>query len=115
MLLMLSEREIDKAIQRLNEEIDQLNAQRKVLNDLGDPMKLADVLHEIDCHWNHTDGCGWYYESWEGVAAGKWRNGTKEGYLEKAKKVLAVVNDYGIKVEDAISLFADVKKILQGH
>lgn len=34
--------------------------------DLRTPIqKLADLLHHTSCHWNHTDGCGYEYESWE--------------------------------------------------
>ena len=23
---------------------------------------VAEVLHKVQCRWNHTDGCGWMYE-----------------------------------------------------
>lgn len=26
---------------------------------------LCDEVHGLLCHWNHTDGCGYYYESWD--------------------------------------------------
>jgi hypothetical protein len=26
---------------------------------------IAEELHRIKCRHNHTDGCSWYYESWE--------------------------------------------------
>lgn len=51
--------------------------------------KIAAVLHDALCTYNHTDGCGWGYEqnpfpSWTGAhsAHEKWRKHARE-LLEK--------------------------------
>jgi len=43
--------------------------------------KLAEELHKELCGWNHTDGCGWYYEN-------SWDEWTHEKYLKKAEELL---------------------------
>lgn len=43
--------------------------------------RAAIYLHERECHWNHTDGCGWYYEVNKGIH--DWAGSTHLDYLEK--------------------------------
>lgn len=35
-------------------------------NDCSDTAlrEIADLIHDKNCHWNHTDGCGYFYDSW---------------------------------------------------
>lgn len=52
--------------------------------------KLADLLHELFCENNHTDGCGWYYEEsaencWERFDHMKWLKLAKEHYANHEK------------------------------
>jgi hypothetical protein len=48
------------------------------------------------CTHNHTDGCGWHYESWEEGLKGKgW---SKTQYIKKARKMLKIV-DYATAVK----------------
>jgi hypothetical protein len=46
--------------------------------------KVAELLHEKLCHFNHTDGCDWHYWSWEND-----KFGTRKRYMTKAKKLLS--------------------------
>lgn len=32
---------------------------------MADVNELAEAIHAACCRWNHTDQCGWYYESWD--------------------------------------------------
>lgn len=41
--------------------------------------KLATVLHALRCRWNHTDGCGWYYDK------GGWTDSSRIKYLKCAE------------------------------
>ena len=54
----------------------------------GDPdVGLAELIHDITCRENHTDGCGWHYESWE-------RPGTvRLEYLVRANEVRVMLQD----------------------
>ena len=51
--------------------------------------KLATLLHEQFCGFNHTDGCGWYYE--EGEGKDPWDGsmyGSHTRWAEKAKEIM---------------------------
>jgi hypothetical protein len=77
-------------VKRLEEELRQaqadLLAARAAEVDHED-RALAVALHTLLCHWNHTDACGWEYETGE-IA---WAQGyAHTQYLEKARNVLAV-------------------------
>lgn len=41
--------------------------------------EVAEALHKKTCHYNHTDGCGWYYDD------GSWTESSRKEYLHKAK------------------------------
>jgi hypothetical protein len=65
--------------------------------------QLAEELHNIQCHWNHTDGCDWYYEisdnivNWDGQAHGE--------YLKRARRMICACEAEGIDPKVVVSLF----------
>jgi hypothetical protein len=65
--------------------------------------QLAKELHGMLCRWNHTDGCGWFYEfknkedDWLGSAHGT--------YLKKAQMLIHKCEAEGLKVEQALSIY----------
>ena len=75
-----------KKIKELEEEISKLKAEQAELMVLPENKQLAEALHKKLCRWNHTDGCGWFYESWEkpGFSRNDW--------LNKAREVLKVTD-----------------------
>ena len=42
--------------------------------------KLADKLHDTNCHRNHSDECGYYYEK-------SWNGDSHSQYLEQAQRI----------------------------
>jgi len=66
---------------------------------LTDAQKLAEFIHEVTCTWNYTDGCSWFYTSWDNDV----HNYRKE-YLDKAKKMLKITN-----YEDASNILKCLK------
>jgi hypothetical protein len=60
---------------------------------MSDDMKeLATVLHQTTCHFNHTDQCGWFYETKESDRGEfNWEGWTHKRYLEKAEKLYSRV------------------------
>ena len=60
---------------------------------------VAEELHRIQCHHNHTDACGWFYEDWNDKIGY-----SRKSYLEKAKKLLA---------EDVMEQPKDVLRVLR--
>lgn len=74
---------IDEKIEALKKQIAEIEEEKVRLELMPKNQRLAEAIHGKQCRWNHTDGCGWYYESWE--KGGHSRN----SYLEKANKMLA--------------------------
>src|SRR6478609_3883476 len=79
---MRTEAQIQEDLARMQQELEDVREEAAKRAALPEDKQLAIELHELLCHWNHTDGCGWYYEKdWVGYA--------HERYLEKARGVLA--------------------------
>lgn len=92
---------------------DQIEQQRKILTDLEqqltmaeqeDPiLSLARELHSLTCTWNHSDGCGWYYEikdkqdDWTASAHGR--------YLLRAQGLQLGCNKLGVSIEQALAIY----------
>ena len=51
-------RELEREKSKIQKEINRLHSLRPEI-------RLAEWLHEKLCIQNHTDGCGFWYESWE--------------------------------------------------
>lgn len=73
-------------IKELEEEIKKLKIQQNEFNSLPEEQRLAEAMHSKMCHSNHTDMCGWHYESWinPGYA--------KTEYMKKAQAILKIVD-----------------------
>jgi hypothetical protein len=56
------------------------------------------LIHSKQSHWNHTDGCGYFYESWKNPGYSRLE------YLKKANTMLGVVDfETAFKVLKAMS------------
>jgi len=75
--------DIDNQIKELESKIQELKAEKKRLSLMPENQRLAEAIHSKQCHWNHTDGCGWYYEKWDSPSY------SKNEYLKKANAMLA--------------------------
>ena len=73
---------IDSEIVKKEAEIKKLKQEKEYLESLPEDVRLAEILHSYKCGWNHTDGCGWYYSSWEKPC------GIRNEYREKARRAL---------------------------
>ena len=85
---MNSHNEIESKLQSLKGEIAKLEQEKQQLESLTPAQQLAFDLHKKHCHWNHTDGCGWYYSKID-----DWKDDTKQRYLRKAIELLNVLNN----------------------
>jgi hypothetical protein len=86
----------------------QIDAEKKRLSSMTPEQKLAEALHDAVCTWNHTDGCGWYYETWKmerGV------NSEHARYLKKVRDLDDALRGYGLTVEQAIEVYKLVKRV----
>jgi hypothetical protein len=49
---------------------------------------LAIFLHDTQCGYNHTDGCGWYYE-YSGIYKNRtWESSEHKSWLHKANIII---------------------------
>lgn len=74
--------EIDNEIRELQNQIAKLEARKKELESMPNNHRLAEAIHSKQCHWNHEDGCGWFYENWSKPGH------AREKYLGKADAML---------------------------
>lgn len=79
--------QIAQEIADTKHRLEVLEAERKALNALAPLQRLANIMHDSTCTWNHTDGCGWGYESWDGATPAG--NSTRSRWLEKARQLVS--------------------------
>ena len=88
-------------IKRLRAKADELEEAQKEHNLKSEDIRLAEYIHSKTCRSNHTDGCGWGYESWDGSTPSG--NRTRSRYLEKARTILKDVD-----FESAINVIKNI-------
>lgn len=72
----------EKVLEELKQQVKDQEKKIAEFKSMSNDKKLAEILHEKQCHWNHTDGCGWFYESWSNIGA------SRQPYLDKARAIL---------------------------
>jgi len=75
---------------QLEYDIQKAELAEEQFEQLAENKQLATVIHEKQCRWNHTDGCGWYYAD-----SGKDKDWEEYGhvkYLEIADRILAEID-----------------------
>jgi len=77
----------DWSKKQLEEELKCREKEEARLAALPVEKRLAEKLHDLLCHWNHTDGCSWGYEDWNNVGH------ARRAYLKKARLALAVASE----------------------
>jgi hypothetical protein len=90
-------------IEELKAQIAKLEAQDAALAALAPDHRLAMTLHETLCQWNHTDGCGWFYEMRDGID--DWAGDAHGRYLSKAHRLIKFCDNHNIQPNTAIDLF----------
>lgn len=99
---------IEEKIKKHKQELKDLEQQLVEAKLESPDHRLAKELHNLLCTWNHTDGCGWFYEvknkqdDWTGHAHGV--------YLKKAQMLIHTCGQSKISVEKAIEMF----KLIRG-
>lgn len=98
---------IEEQIKKHEQELKDLEHQLVEAKLESPDKQLATELHAMLCNWNHTDGCGWFYEfrdkkdDWTGNAHGT--------YLKKAQMLIHKCEQEGIAIDQAISVYKLVK------
>lgn len=81
-------KDIEEKIVKLKSEIESLERQKADIKVLPFNKKLATVLHDKLCHWNHTDGCEWHYGNSNNDREWTFQHSARRKYLEMADNVL---------------------------
>lgn len=81
-------------------ELEELRRKEEALK-AGEPRAVAEFLHEKECHWNHTDGCGWLYETWEGASGD---SSTRASWLRKAERLVEYATKNGVPINIALEI-----------
>lgn len=100
---------IEEQIKKRQQELKELEAQLVEAKLESPDKQLATELHGMLCNWNHTDGCGWFYEFKD--KKDDWRGSAHGQYLKKAQNLIHQCEKEGVTVDQAISLFKMVKGI----
>lgn len=101
--------DLSKKITALEDELENLRRQ-KMIEDAErvkrtPEQNLAIALHDLLCTWNHTNGCGWFYEVKGDVHDFSRSSGAHGVYLAKARKLSSACKHEGISTEDALRIF----------
>lgn len=84
--------------EEIQSELNDLAAYEESLLALSDDRRLAEELHSMQCHSNHEDGCGWFWES-----TNKWEQGyAHKRWLVKAQNVMRALP--GMSVDDILKV-----------
>jgi len=78
--------ENSEKIKELRAKADELEKLDKENSKLPEEYRLANIIHSKQCRWNHSDGCGWHYESWDKIG------NSRQRYIDKAKVILVEVD-----------------------
>lgn len=97
----------------INKLQEQILKQRRELQELEEKLELAKQedpvlafardLHDMTCHHNHIDGCGWHYESRNGQE--DWNGHAHGQYLTKARNLIAMCKQHKITTDAALEIY----------
>lgn len=80
------ERKVEELVDLLAATKQELASAKKAMSMLTPEQRIAVRLHDLTCRWNHTDGCGWFYEF--NNKQHDWNGSAHKAALEKARKLL---------------------------
>ncbi len=100
--------EIAAEIERRKQELAELENQLDIAKNEPDDYRLARELHALLCRWNHTDGCGWFYEFKDKQDV--WTGHAHAEYLGKARKLMHRCKEKSIGYQFAIEVYKMVKE-----
>lgn len=88
---------LDEREKKLEAELEQLRKDKEAATNTT-PEVLAVFLHEKYCRHNHTDGCGWHYETSTkaDVVTHNWNGDSHKRWLATTKGLLEFEAKHGI-------------------
>lgn len=92
--------ELEKARKQQAElaaKIKELEVAKEVLDNSAPEHKLAIMLHDGLCRYNHTDGCAWHYQIKKGIH--DWSGFEHQQYLNRARTLVRRCENIGVDIE----------------
>ena len=80
--------ELKAEVEKLEKKLEKEERRVAILTK---EQRVADYLHDIFCHHNHTDGCGWFYDD------GSWTEYSRKEYVSKSIKLLKIYDEEQIR------------------
>jgi hypothetical protein len=103
----LKHKEIEGKIRELENEIEKLKTEKKRKDELPVEQRVAEFLHDNLCHFDHTEGCSWFYRKWSDIDKLDVFDPRVE-YLRKATSLLKVFSEEQI-IEFVLRLKEKIK------
>jgi hypothetical protein len=98
-----------KTLEQINQEIEALKQEAENLKNAPvvernkEMEALADMMHQMTCHMDHTDVCDYYYFDWDNP-----RGRTEQ--MKKLNDLIAIVGK--INMEQLIGICKATKRIV---
>ena len=93
----------EKALEQELRNLQESEAKARYEHDPRIPIAIR--LHKKLCHYNHADGCGWFYntkwEAWDTEYSHK-------QFLERAQKVIDFARELEITTDDVLRIIEEV-------
>lgn len=83
----LSDENISLTVTMQREEREADHAKRKGTSTDPKIQQLADKLHDLTCHWDHTERCGYHY--------GNWKDDVRSEMLDSYGDVKRLIKKFG--------------------
>lgn len=74
----------------VNAEKQMAEIQKQIEELYSEDKQLAMFLHTKHCHYNHTDGCSWFYDINDGLH--DWNAYAHKDWLQKAQEILKIID-----------------------
>ena len=102
--MQTSKQELEELLKQKKELDERISIAQNTVNNLTVEQELAETFHLTLCGWNHTDGCGWFYESWNDPGY------SRNKYLDIVHQIIKICNSRLTKEE-----IIEIVKILAAH
>lgn len=100
--------QINSQIEKLQAELKEAQEAQKKFLEMPREQQVATILHDKKCQYNHTDGCGWYYEFVNKQE--QWSAREHSNWVNKAMALMAACERAGITVEK----YLEIDELLNG-
>lgn len=105
----MSTEQIELKIAQAKKDLAELEKALVEEREKSPDQSLAETLHGLLCNWNHTDGCGWFYEFKDKKP--DWSGHSHATYLGKAHKLISCCEQHptGVTPEQVVDFFKLIK------